>query len=233
MTASSLWSYTDPSTQLSPFHTPCVQSGSAPYPQPTFSGMPMIGSISSVDVLPSRLVRSIDACVGLRVPDVYEISGSGQPELLRIAAGRGREHAHREVRVARTELVLFEDDVQREVVEAQRDPAPPHAGELVRAARGLGFADGPDAPRPVAGRGEPLGRDRDQLAVDAHLAFERADAREPRRVEQDLVALAANVRGFRDRSVLGAVLEIERDAVLSRRHRSRRIARNGSMTSMR
>src|SRR5205807_9620071 len=61
LTAGSLWSYTAPSTQPSPFHTPCDQSGSPPYPQPTFNGMPTIGSISSVDVLPSRVVRSIDA----------------------------------------------------------------------------------------------------------------------------------------------------------------------------
>ena len=35
----------------------------------------------------------------------------------------------------------------------------------------------------------------DGLAVDTQLAFPRADAREARRVEQDHVALAADVRG--------------------------------------
>ena len=104
--------------------------------------------------------------------------------------------------------------MQREVVEAQRDPAPPHAGELVGPARGLGLADGPDAPRAVAGRGEPVGRDADRLAVDAELALPRADAREARRVEQDAVALAADVLRLGDRSVLGAVHEVEAEAVL-------------------
>ena len=60
--------------------------------------------------------------------------------------------------------------MQREVVEAQRDPVPPHAVELAWPAGRLRFADRPDAPGPVAGRGEALGRHRDRLAVDAQLA---------------------------------------------------------------
>jgi hypothetical protein len=38
-----------------------VHSGSMPYPQPTLSGMFMIGSMSRSTTLPSRVVRSIDA----------------------------------------------------------------------------------------------------------------------------------------------------------------------------
>ena len=79
---------------------------------------------------------------------------------------------------------------------------------------GLGLADRPDAPRPVARRGVAIGRDRDRLAVDAQLAFPRADAREARRVEQDAVALAADVLRLGDRSVLGAIREVEAEAVV-------------------
>ena len=81
--------------------------------------------------------------------------------------------------------------MQREVVEAQRDPVPPHAVELARPSGRLRLTDGTDAPRAIAGRGEALGRDRDRVAVDAELAGPGADAGEARRVEQDAVTLPA------------------------------------------
>src|SRR5262249_51238887 len=107
-----------------------------------------------------------------RVPDL----GQRPTELLGPTTGALGEHAYGEVRVAQTVAVRLEDDVQREVVEAQRDPAPPHAGEVVRLARRLRLAHGTNAPRAVAGRGVAVGRDRNRLAVDAQLALERTDA---------------------------------------------------------
>src|SRR4029079_14883615 len=76
------------------------------------------------------------------------------------------------------------------------------------------FADGPDTPRTVARRREPVGRDANRLPVDAQLTLERADAREPRRLEQDAIAVTADVLRFGDRPVFGAVDDIEADAVV-------------------
>ena len=84
----------------------------------------------------------------------------------------------------------------------------------LRPAGRLGFADRPDAPRAVAGRGEAVGRDRDRLAVDAQLARPRADAGEARRVEQDAVALAADVLRSRRSVRTRSGTEVEADAVL-------------------
>ena len=53
-----------------------------------------------------------------------------------------------------------------------------------------------------------------RVAVDAQLALQRADAGEARRVEQDAVALAPDVLRLADRAVLGAVDEVEADALL-------------------
>ena len=104
--------------------------------------------------------------------------------------------------------------MQRVVVEAQRRPAPPHPTELVRLPRRLGFADRANAPRTIAGRDVPLGRDRDRVAVDTQFSRPCADAREARRVEQDAVAVAPDVLRLRDRSVRRFVREVEADAVL-------------------
>ena len=75
--------------------------------------------------------------------------------------------------------VFFDHQVHREVVEAQRHPAPPHAFELAWLARRVGLTDRADAPRPVARRGVALGRDRDGLAVEAQFTGPRAHSREP------------------------------------------------------
>jgi hypothetical protein len=74
-------------------------------------------------------------------------------------------------------------------------PAPPHAGEVVGLSRRFGFADRSDSPRAVAGGGEALGRDAHRLAVDTELAVERSDSGKPGRVEQNAIALPANVCG--------------------------------------
>src|ERR1700750_3295565 len=104
--------------------------------------------------------------------------------------------------------------MKREVVDPQRYPAPPHPGELVGPARGLGLTDRADTPRAIARRSETLGGDGNRFAVDAKFSIERADAREARRVEQDAVAVAANVLRFRDRPVFRPVDDIETDAVV-------------------
>ncbi len=54
----------------------------------------------------------------------------------------------------------------------------------------------------------------DRVTVDAQLALPGADAGEARGVEQDPIALPADVLGLGDRPVLGAVHEVEADAVL-------------------
>ena len=135
-------------------------------------------------------------------------------QLLRRLARRLRPHPHREVRVPQTGPILLDHEVHGEVVELQRHPAPPHAVELAWPARRDRLADGADAPRTVARRGVAVGRDLHRLAREPQLATPGADAREARRVEQDRVALAADVLRLRDRSVVGLPQQVEADAVL-------------------
>src|SRR4051812_8804524 len=73
-------------------------------------------------------------------------------------------HPHRVVQGAMPLAVLLRDQHDRELLEAQRHVEPPEAETLVvrRPSRGLGLADGTDAPRTVAAA-EP------GVRVDAHL----------------------------------------------------------------
>ncbi len=84
--------------------------------------------------------------------------------------------------------LLLDDDDDGEVVERHRHIQPPHALErrVRRPARGLGGADGPDAPGPVPGA-DPGGRvDGDLFAVDHQMPAPGTQLGESLRVQGDL-----------------------------------------------
>src|SRR4030081_393372 len=104
--------------------------------------------------------------------------------------------------------------MDREVLEAQRYPAPPHPLERRRASRWIGLAHRADAPGAVARCCPPVGRDVDGLAVDAQLAGPGADLGETARVEQHLVALTPEVLRLLDGRVVRLEAEVEAEPVV-------------------
>ena len=169
---------------FSPFHMPWIQSESPPYPPPTWIGTGSFDSTSNRTGVPSGVVPSMVAPVGIRVPERV-VDLDPRPAQLLDAAVLPDPGAV----VQRPEAagLLLDDEDDREVVERHRHVQPPHALErrIRRPPSGFGFADGPDAPRPVA-RPDPYRRvDGDLLAVDDDVPTPRAHLREPLRVQRD------------------------------------------------
>ena len=135
-------------------------------------------------------------------------------QLLELPARLLRPHPHREVRRAVARGRLLEDHVDREVLEAQRHPAPPHALERRRAALRVGLPHRADAPRAVARRGPSVGRDVDGPAVDAQLTGPGARPARSGRRRAGPVAVAPQVLRLLDGPVVGLELEVETESVV-------------------